>query len=80
MARVIPDDSSVIDDLSPARYPWDEWLDGQIWQIVAGEDYECSTESMRVQVYGAAKRLGTKATTRVTSNPEGLLIQAKAAQ
>ena len=42
------------------RYPWDEWLDGDPWQLVRGEDYDAKTATLisnaRVQ---ADKRDGT---------------------
>jgi hypothetical protein len=48
-----------------SRYPWDQWLDGQIWQITRGEDFDISTESMRVRLYPAAKARGGSIRTNV---------------
>ncbi len=31
----------------PTKYPWDEWMDGQIRRIVWGKDFNCKVESMR---------------------------------
>ncbi len=41
----------------PAKYPWDEWLDGSGWRLDRNIDFLCSAESMRAAVlYQARKR------------------------
>ena len=30
----------------PPDYPWDQWLNGEIWEIVQGVDFHCQTDSM----------------------------------
>ena len=47
-----------------SRYPWDEWMDGNIWELSPGKDFECSLPSMRQQVYQAAANAELSATTR----------------
>ena len=32
---------------SASRYPWDEYLDGAIWELTRGEDFTCSIRSMQ---------------------------------
>jgi len=27
------------------KYPWDEWLNGAIWVVTKGEDFDCQTDS-----------------------------------
>lgn len=36
------------------KYPWNEWFDGQIWELLAGVDYTCSSSSMVSAIYKAA--------------------------
>jgi hypothetical protein len=43
------------------KYPWDEWLDGDIWQLTPGEDFTAATEMFRRQCYSAARGRGGKA-------------------
>ena len=33
---------------SQMRYPWDEWLDGQVRRLKAGVDFQCSPDSLEV--------------------------------
>ena len=56
-----------------SRYPWDDWFDGEVWELTEGEDYTVSTDNMRTAVHSAAKTRGGKATT--TSVEGGLAIQ-----
>jgi hypothetical protein len=55
------------------KYPYDEWLDGQIWLLVRGEDYDISPEGMRASIHNHAKREGIKVKTRISD--EGLFVQ-----
>lgn len=34
---------------SREQYPWDEWLDGQIRQLIAGEDFWIKRQSFRAR-------------------------------
>ncbi len=47
------------------KYPWDQWLDGKIWRLEHGTDFQGEVESMRVNIYTAAKRIGIKVRTSV---------------
>ena len=57
-----------------SKYPWTEWLDGEMRELVEGVDYETSTISMQAQVGSAAKRLGVRY--RTTTNEVGVAVQA----
>lgn len=57
------------------RYPWDKILDGTIWELIEGEDFHVSRDSMQANVYMAAKARGGKAKTQHTE--KGLLVQFK---
>lgn len=59
-------------------YDWDQWLDGGIWLLTKGEDFEIDIESMRAAASRAAKQAGKKVRTRVIKEGEAdqLAIQA----
>lgn len=48
-----------------SEYPWDQWFDGDVWELEQGEDFTTSVEGMRSVLHGAAKRLGYALSTRV---------------
>lgn len=43
-----------------SKYPWDQWADGRIWQLRAGEDFTASVPSFRVAAGTWARRNGRK--------------------
>jgi hypothetical protein len=53
---------SVIVGTKLPRYPWDEWLARRKKNartvLVKGRDYKCQTQSMTVQIRGAAIKRG----------------------
>jgi hypothetical protein len=59
------------------RYPWDEWLNGDVWQIVRGEDYSARTTTVLSNARLQARRLGgsVRARTLVDSGRESLVLQ-----
>jgi hypothetical protein len=60
------------------RYPWSEWTDGSIWEIMRTEDYDVPTENMRVNLHERAKQDGMKVRTaivRPSALQEGLRFQ-----
>jgi hypothetical protein len=69
------------------KYAWDAWLDGSTWEIRQGEDYEISTENMRVNLHAKAKQKKMEVRTRKVPRPgnpehgqwEGLVFQFVAA-
>jgi len=58
------------------KYPYDQWLNGKVWKLLEGTDYECSIGSIRACVYTAAKRRGMVARTNLIMEGKGLIIQA----
>lgn len=34
---------------SNRKYPWEDWLDGSIWALTPGEDFQTSVKVMRQQ-------------------------------
>lgn len=59
------------------RYPWDEYLDGSIWELVRGEDYTAKTQTFLGNARSRAKRLGGTLRTRALrkNDSEVVVIQ-----
>src|ERR1043166_1760081 len=49
---------------SARRYPWDQWLDGSVWQLFPGEDFTAKSSTMLGAARSHAKRLGGTLRTR----------------
>lgn len=43
-----------------SKYPLDEWFDGNVRELVEGEDYECKKESLINMLHGKAATQGVK--------------------
>jgi hypothetical protein len=56
-----------------ARYPWKEWTDGSIWQLVRGDDYTVEDDAMRSMAHLYARRNNMRAETRRWE--KGMIIQ-----
>jgi hypothetical protein len=41
-----------------SAYPWYDWADGSIWQVVQGIDFTCKVESFRSTLSGVAANRG----------------------
>lgn len=57
-------------------YPWEEWFDGQVWELTQGEDFKPSMKVFRDIVYQTASRHGVRVSVNVRGNK--LYIQARA--
>jgi hypothetical protein len=60
------------------KYPFDTWLDGQIWKLEQGEDkdYKATNASFLTSLRSAAKRRDLKLRTRVAE--DHVIIKAEA--
>jgi hypothetical protein len=47
------------------KYAWDEWLDGDVWELTRGEDFETPPKLMQSAIHSAARARGGHADTRV---------------
>ena len=57
---------------------WTRYLDGQVWKLIAGEDFDpINISNVRQSLYCAARARGLKATVRTVGN--ALLVQARPA-
>jgi hypothetical protein len=63
------------------KYPWGKWLqDGLVTPLVQGEDFDCTPETLRPQIYNAARRMGGKASVQFKQRADGksvILIRFK---
>jgi len=58
-----------------SKYPWDEWLDGGVWAIKRGEDFDVSVATFRSTAYTTANRRHLNLTSRVDGDT--VLLQAR---
>lgn len=57
-----------------SKYPWHRWLDGRVWQLKMGEDFECKLGTFRSLVVNqGAKQMWEIWTKKV--DEKTLLIQ-----
>lgn len=74
--------SEIIDNLKfpdgrgEEKYPWKEWLNGGVWHVKQGEDFDVDIASMRSCIYMAAKRHGKKVKTHIPKKRNSIYIQA----
>ncbi len=55
-------------------YPWKEWLNGDVWRLTPGTDFDASSESFRNTALASASRYGKRLRTAVVDGD--LIIQA----
>ncbi len=68
MARKV-DDFPVIE--AQSTYPWDEWLDGSIWELKPGVDFKGRSTTFRASAVTQASRRNGKVRTRRVTAPDG---------
>jgi hypothetical protein len=51
-----------------SRYPWDELLDGDPWELVSGEDFVAKPMTLIANARAQAKRRGGTVRTRMLQN------------
>lgn len=59
------------------KYPWSEWLDGHVWRLVPGEDFDVEMESFRSAAYMAAARKKVRVKTHIPKKKDCIFIQKK---
>jgi len=67
MATVIDKKTSIDWDIPTTRrkFPWEKWTDGQVWQVVEGEDFTSSVSTLKVQLKARAEKLGVEVRTHI---------------
>lgn len=61
-----------------SRYPWDEWLDGSIWELTEGEDFRGKVNTFRSNARSQARRRNGKVEARIlrkTDEPNKIYIR-----
>jgi len=63
-----------------STYPWDEWLDGSVWELTEGEDFTSKIPTIRMNAKVQAKKRAGNVRTRVLKgedddSPAKLVIQ-----
>jgi len=56
------------------RYPWHEWLDGQCWVLIQGEDFQGSVRNFQQMFHRVVRRLyglDVRIRTKTWKDPEG---------
>lgn len=73
MAEIVNEPPFVWSQRNSDGYPWDEWLNGSLWRLVAGADFQGDVTVFRRKAYAAAKArdmaVGTK--TRAEASEAG---------
>jgi hypothetical protein len=62
-----------------SRYPWDDLLDGDPWELVYGEDFKSKPSTLIANARLQAKKRGGNVRTRILQNGdrESIVIQFK---
>jgi hypothetical protein len=59
------------------KYPWEQWLDGHVWKLSQGEDFDVDLESFRSAIYMAASRKGIRVKTHIPKQRDCIYVQVK---
>ena len=60
---------------APQKYPWEKWLDGRVWKLTKGEDFDSDPKMFRTYVWKVAtSKYGCKVETRIVW--DDLYVQA----
>lgn len=63
MARVIAEPPAWVSRRGPGRreiYPYDDWFDGQVYELTSPDDFTVNIRTMRLYIKRAAERRGLK--------------------
>jgi hypothetical protein len=66
---------------STSRYPWDQVFDGDVWEVVQGEDFPSKTSTFIANARAQAKRRGgtVRSRTLVEDDRTAVVLQYRAA-
>jgi hypothetical protein len=57
--------------LSTRRYPWEEWLNGDVWQLFPDEDFTSKTRTIVAAARSRAKKMNGTVRTRLLQSDDG---------
>jgi hypothetical protein len=78
VAQVVQDLFRDTSHLGPRHYPWDQWFDGQAWELRQGEDFPGGIESFRANLCRMARQRGVKV--RTTTQGKAIRFQVRGGQ
>jgi hypothetical protein len=55
-------------DANKSHHNWDEWTNGEAWELTQGEDFTVAVETFRTQAHQAAKRRNMSLSTSKKDN------------
>lgn len=58
----------------------DQWLDGGVWKLRPGADYDIDTDVMQRRLYGAGVRRKVSVAVRIGSDLDGVFVVVQAPQ
>lgn len=76
MAEIVDTMPNVAGRTPLDSYPWDQWLDGNLWHLRRGEDYTVATTSLRTYIYKMTSTRGLVIDTVRDPDGDGITIQA----
>lgn len=56
-------------------YDWDLWLNGKVWKLVQGIDFDCKVKSMQSVVHGACRRRNMMVQTAILEDENAIMVQ-----
>lgn len=54
-----------------ARFPWDDWTNGEMYQAVQGDDFQCGPHSFTAQLRAKSEKISKPVKTRVEQSDKG---------
>ena len=57
------------------KFPWDTWLNGNVWHLVQGQDFKSPVRYMKRAAHYAAARRGIDV--RTSERADGLVLQSQ---
>ena len=54
-----------------SKYPWADWLDGEIWELKSGEDFDGKPTNFRSVALAQARNRGGKVKTHLRKLDDG---------
>jgi hypothetical protein len=58
-----------------SKYPFDEWFNGKIWRLDAGEDFSSAPETFRTTLSKTARARGIKIRTAMVNDKKSIVVQ-----
>jgi hypothetical protein len=58
------------------KYPWDQWCDGDTWEVVQGVDFHTEAgQFVSANLHGRARSLGKNVRTRIVRDGDQTLVR-----